>query len=575
LFLVYDSTLITGSCTETLVTAGELITTLSGNYSDLLNPCVLPSTYISTTGDNSDSNCGSISSPCKTIDHAITKIVEYGAVTITGNSFQSGLITINTGKTIEINSNNNPQTTLSQSGNNTLFNVTTYLKISNLTLVHNSTNSSYILLSGNGRVVMTKVIITANSQNSYVCSYSFFEGTNGNLQISNSSVLNFNFTGSNNPTLISGGENLIIYIFNSNFSSTVGPGGLIFGNGSGLSISLSSIIVNDLVSNFVEGGDLYGNFLSIRKANNISIASSSFINISGASEGGVLYFENINSPVTINNTAFISCGSTNYGGAIMFKGNVTFQIIYTNFTNCSAEYRGGAICSFSNISGVRLFQNCLFTNNSLQPSDRLVGIDIYDGSDNAASFYTSGSVINCSSNLEVGDSDSLLFAGSVANEINSFTVFDCYLKGGCGGGTASGTYVSASGGQDYDACGTSGSPCGTMMYAVNKTPDSDWVNILYDNGNPYYMNQEMFPGRTVLVRGISPDDDPSLRPIFKGNITSEYYTISMIRYYNQNSFTTLTNFNFNYTSNQNYLSNFVYVYADSGCLTLRFFFYLF
>jgi hypothetical protein len=276
------------------------------------------------------------------------------------------------------------------------------------------------------------------------------------------------------------------------------------------------------------------------------------------------------STVYINTSTFTNCSANEYGGAIVFSSNTTFSIKYSNLTLCSAELRGGAIASFSSISGVRVLENCKFEGNSLFPADRLVGIDIYDGSNYATAYYTPQTVVNCTStSIASSTNNDILFAGSVAGNSTEFTVFDCLLTGSCD--FVAGTYVSLSSGQDYTTCGTTVSPCLSLMYAVNKTASDEWINIMYDQ-NPYYLVSIQFPARTVLIRGLE-SNTTSQKPILQTNFSSSSY---MIYYYQQNSYTTMSNFLVKYdlsqgSGNSRYL---IYVYADSGQLSLEFCFYV-
>jgi hypothetical protein len=152
-------------------------------------------------------------------------------------------------------------------------------------------------------------------------------------------------------------------------------------------------------------------------------------------------------------------------------------------------------------------------------------------------------------------------------ESENYAIFDCLLVGECE--SIDGTNVQGTSGVDFDACGTQASPCKTLMYAVDKTPAQDWVNVLYDTSS-YYVSNITFPGRTVLVRGISSSGDTPQKPTFQSNFSSS--SLYMIRFYDSNSFTTLDNLIFLY-SNVSYRRPILYVYADSGQLNFWFVYY--
>jgi hypothetical protein len=526
---------------------------------------VLPPTYVSaTTGNDDNTNCGSsASSPCKTISKAIDNIDEYGSVSILDSSFGSVLVNLNTSKTIEIStaseSISSGKCSLSPNGETILFNVTTYLRLANLILKLNSSNNEYVRIGVSGVLTIISVNVIPNSTES--TSNSFIVGSGGIIQFSNSEVNGIKF-GDNSRFLTTDG-NLSISMNNCSFTEiNLRCGGLIFGNNSNFNISIVGVTVANLTINIPENV-FDGGFVSVKRGRSINIRNSVFTNISGIFQGGVFYFEKVSNTIMINNNSFKNCSVHGYGGALMFNVNSTFQIVDSNFTNCLAELRGGAISSFSNITGIRIIQNCYFIGNNLSPSDRLVGIDIYDGSNYSHVYYFEGTVLNCTSD-SVAEGDNILFGGSVAGEPENFLIFDCYLKGNCDPDEG-GIFIHPTNGQDYEACGSSGSPCKNLMYGVNKTLSNQWVNILYDQ-NVYTIGNVEFPGRIVLVRGINSDalEKPILQSLF--TTWSNMFILS-----NQDSYTTLDNFIIKYNTSGSNNRFLVYAYASAGEFIMRYF----
>jgi hypothetical protein len=389
-----------------------------------------------------------------------------------------------------------------------------------------------------------------------------------------------NISGSNNRALIVDGNvseteqgKISINILNSGFSDiTVSPastyGGLIYSNFINSNISLNNVIFSNISIYPEENGMVYGGVIYFKQGNNISISGTSFDTISGGSKGGVLYMDTVVSVITINNSSYTECKAAEHGGCVFFGDDVAFQITSTNFTSCFAESNGAGIYSSSSGSGVHILQSCLFSNNSLGvfPS---IGIDIFDSSNSAASYYKVSTVVNCWSNSSFGVND-ILFAGTVSDS-QDYLKFDCLLIGECETVGDEGTNVHMTNGEDFDGCGTEASPCKTLMYAVNKTPSDQWVNVLYDTNPSYSMNMQ-FPGRVALVRGISSSEDPPQKPKFHTNFSSNS---QIIYHYDGNAYTTLDNFVFMYDLNPSSTKyRFINMYASYGELNL-WFFYLF
>ncbi len=132
-------------------------------------------------------------------------------------------------------------------------------------------------------------------------------------------------------------SNTKLYIYNSTFANTTSK------YATAIYINKGNVYINNtrfhnLHANITAGA------VGI-KMGNLIIDNSEFINSSSSKNGGAIYADIIGNTiedgeVIINNTTFKNC-SSEFGGAILQLGGVS-EITYSNFTNNTAKYNGGA-----------------------------------------------------------------------------------------------------------------------------------------------------------------------------------------------------------------------------------------
>jgi hypothetical protein len=180
-----------------------------------------------------------------------------------------------------------------------------------------------------------------------------------------------------------------------------------FYGATGSNLTLWNITVSDLVaSNSVVNGGV-----AFVGAGILSIRSSQFLNFTQAKAGGAFclqFYEGSSTDVSVIYCMFSGISAAEDGGAIVFGVNSSFVINGTSFVNCTSLGHGGAFASSSTSSGSRKIVNCLFERNSALSH---IGMDIYDSSNRANTYYNDSSVWG-SISRSAHSPEVLLFAGT-------------------------------------------------------------------------------------------------------------------------------------------------------------------